>query len=120
MTQEQKDNIKVWLEALRSGAYKQGKNFLYKDENYCCLGVACEINNIEKILENDVYYYDFDGLFSTHLANIEWFTEKFGFDPRHFFKADVVKANATLPYLNDSYSLTFEQIADIIEQEFLK
>ena len=32
-----------WLKALRSGEYKQGKDYLCKDGQYCCLGVACEI-----------------------------------------------------------------------------
>jgi hypothetical protein len=37
------DNAKKWVAALRSGKYKQGRKFLrYKDE-YCCLGVACEL-----------------------------------------------------------------------------
>lgn len=34
---------KAWVEALRSGEYKQGKGFLTIDGKYCCLGVACEL-----------------------------------------------------------------------------
>jgi hypothetical protein len=30
-----------WLEALRSGDYPQGKDWLFDGEGYCCLGVAC-------------------------------------------------------------------------------
>jgi hypothetical protein len=46
---------KKWLEALRSGKYKQGKNVLYDAETncFCCLGVAgdlCEIPK-EKLIE---------------------------------------------------------------------
>lgn len=29
----------LWLAALRSGGYKQGKLFLHKDGRFCCLGV---------------------------------------------------------------------------------
>lgn len=32
-----------WLEALRSGKYKQGKNFLRIEDRFCCLGVLCDI-----------------------------------------------------------------------------
>ena len=36
-----------WVEALRSGEYKQGRGYLKVTENgearYCCLGVACEL-----------------------------------------------------------------------------
>lgn len=30
-----------WVEALRSGDFKQGNLWLLKDNEYCCLGVAC-------------------------------------------------------------------------------
>jgi hypothetical protein len=34
-----------WVKRLRSGAYKQGTAFLRSAaDQYCCLGVACEIN----------------------------------------------------------------------------
>ena len=41
-------NAKKWVEALRSGRFKQGKNALHKkregeDDTYCCLGVACSL-----------------------------------------------------------------------------
>lgn len=34
---------KKWVEALKSGEYKQIRDFLHTKEGYCCLGVACEI-----------------------------------------------------------------------------
>lgn len=34
---------KKWVEALRSGKYKQGKEALCFGDKYCCLGVLCEI-----------------------------------------------------------------------------
>lgn len=41
--------IEKWLEALESGEYKQGKNYLRLSLNgepeYCCLGVACDVAN---------------------------------------------------------------------------
>ena len=41
---------KKWIEALRSGKYKQGKNRLHRaeDNSYCCLGVLCEVAGFEK------------------------------------------------------------------------
>jgi len=32
-----------WVEALRSGEYKQGKSQLKSKKGYCCLGVACKM-----------------------------------------------------------------------------
>lgn len=34
---------KAWVEALRSGEYKQGKQLLHADDRFCCLGVACKL-----------------------------------------------------------------------------
>lgn len=36
-----------WLEALRSGEYKQGKNMLRHEDTFCCLGVLCDIHSKE-------------------------------------------------------------------------
>lgn len=35
--------IKLWIEALRSGEYKQGRGRLEDRAGYCCLGVACKL-----------------------------------------------------------------------------
>ena len=32
-----------WVEALRSGKYKQGRGQLRLGDTYCCLGVLCDI-----------------------------------------------------------------------------
>ena len=39
--------VKRWVDALRSGEYKQGRNFLERDGKFCCLGVLCEIEGQE-------------------------------------------------------------------------
>lgn len=38
-----KENIRKWVAALRSGEYEQGTGFLNKNGKYCCLGVACDL-----------------------------------------------------------------------------
>ena len=38
-----KKDIRKWVEALRSGKYKQGKISLQNANGFCCLGVACDI-----------------------------------------------------------------------------
>jgi hypothetical protein len=32
-----------WITALRSGRYQQGKGYLRSNNEYCCLGVLCEV-----------------------------------------------------------------------------
>lgn len=41
LTKAEKD---AWTAALRNGKYKQGRTFLCRDNEYCCLGVFCELN----------------------------------------------------------------------------
>lgn len=33
-----------WVEALRSGDYQQGMNYLRRGNSFCCLGVLCDIS----------------------------------------------------------------------------
>lgn len=33
-----------WVQALRSGKYKQGRGSLREHDAYCCLGVLCDIH----------------------------------------------------------------------------
>lgn len=40
---EQKRNRKKWIQALRSGKFKQGMVYLEKNGKHCCLGVACRV-----------------------------------------------------------------------------
>ncbi len=37
------DNARAWIEALRSGKYKQGLGQLSTGLEFCCLGVACDL-----------------------------------------------------------------------------
>lgn len=47
MTPDQKDTVTRWIDALRSGRYRQHKNQLKTewegDKSFCCLGVLCEV-----------------------------------------------------------------------------
>lgn len=37
-----------WIKALRSGDYEQGRNALYKDGKFCCIGVECHLHGVSK------------------------------------------------------------------------
>jgi hypothetical protein len=46
------------LEALRSGRYKQGKLKLRFEDNFCCLGVLCDVLQPDKwSLDNGCYVH---------------------------------------------------------------
>lgn len=46
----EKQFLDNWLEALRSGDYEQGEEYLFDGERYCCLGVACTLNGVDEDL----------------------------------------------------------------------
>lgn len=52
-----KEEFRIWIDALYSGKFPQGKNALQSSTGYCCLGVACKV----LIPENKLEYF-FDGL----------------------------------------------------------
>jgi hypothetical protein len=103
-----------WVNALRSGDYQQGHNYLHTDNGFCCLGVLCDLyikeNNVEWELVNDGDNYEFQHS-DTYLPNsvVEWANLK--------YNNPIVNHEAsTLATLND-IGFTFNKIADIIEEQ---
>jgi len=47
-----------WVEALESGKYQQGAQYLCRDNKFCCLGVACEVLERPKEVKDGVVFYD--------------------------------------------------------------
>jgi hypothetical protein len=113
------ENAKKWVAALRSGNYKQGKSWLRKGDQFCCLGVACELaveegviepglvisGGVQKYAGQDSYLplpvQDWLGLSNYEAVYLE--------DPKERATSLTIK--------NDKDCLSFEQIADIIERE---
>jgi hypothetical protein len=111
-----------WVKALRSGKYNQGRGKLNDgDENFCCLGVLCEIVKdtfdikVEEAFDNGRrYVYNKentrDGIYLLPVG----LSDKLGLccaDPQ--FLDGVI-----LSVLNDKDKYTFEQIADLIEKKY--
>jgi hypothetical protein len=49
-----------WVSALRSGEYKQGIGYLNRADKFCCLGVLCDISEVDQwdeSLINNVMLY---------------------------------------------------------------
>lgn len=99
-----------WLTALRSGEYKQGRgNLHYKDE-YCCLGVLCDLHAKETNSEwtnHDDYPYKY--FYSTQLLP-QQVCEWSGIDISLTVERDLI-------CLNDSAGKSFNEIADFIEEK---
>lgn len=92
-----------WVEALRSGKYKQGKSRLRTRTGYCCLGVLCSVLKARNWADGSAalprLVQQQAGL-SSGLPEIKY------------------KGETThLAYLNDGEGLDFNQIADLIEAQ---
>lgn len=125
MTYKLKPQIKkLWIKALKSGKYNQGKGALCNINNqFCCLGVLCDLHRI-KVLKKGKHvwkksskgtvifsYLDNNGILPRQVAN--WAYQKNNFSELNPIVNDRVD---TLSSLNDS-NTSFETIADIIEKQ---
>jgi hypothetical protein len=111
------DIKRLWIDALRSGNYQQGRGQLRSGDRYCCLGVLCELavaaNVVGNVEGNDCgfYYYDGDGSILP-ISVIEW-AGLFSNNPEVTYDDDGKRTG--LAQLNDM-GRTFDQIADLIER----
>jgi hypothetical protein len=101
-----------WVSALRSGEYQQTKGRLRKEDEFCCLGVLCDLyikeNNVEwQHNEVDGYFYGKHS-YALPLSVMEWV----GVEEVNPY---VNGRGLTLAELNDT-GCTFEKIADVIEE----
>lgn len=109
---------KLWLEALRSGKYKQTKRVLKNEEGYCCLGVLCDLHRkVTKTKGNvwtkDNYYLGSNSCLSKEVRH--WA----GFDKYSNTSIDIKIGGeiTNLADINDNRDRSFKQIADIIEKQ---
>lgn len=98
-----------WVEALRSGKYKQGRDALCTAKNaenfYCCLGVLCDVvdpNGWNNAIDTGI------------LAHKNQLSVP---DYEIYQKANLRATNGTaLVIMNDDYGESFIEIADYIEK----
>lgn len=112
------DYKKLWVEALRSGNYPQSKGALHKTgQGYCCLGVLCEVVNeahagFVSTMESmgKRYYEGSSADVPEPIRNLVGI---------HSRDAAVIvdDEKVFLSELNDEAGYTFNQIADIIEEQ---
>lgn len=102
-----------WIEALRSGKYKQGKGALQEIEGgsqvdkFCCLGVLCQISPKTKALTLSVG----DKAAPKRLSNQAYLSE-----PASAYAGLNAEAQGTLSKMNDSGGYSFNKIAKWIEK----
>lgn len=123
-----KKEIKVWIEALRSGEYKQGRGKLEDRIGHCCLGVACKLFAPNYTTGSDGFLA---GLIPDSIAGApEWLT--------HINSDFYEKVGVNLSQLNDGGTVlifgtdnlyrvgeyvdrcTFEEIADALQAVYIE
>lgn len=119
------DIKREWLAELRSGKIPQCRALLNDGEGRCCLGVLCDIavkhGVIEMHLEDGRHLYGTDTEFKEGQEKLFYLPDSViawagldTYDP--WVKAAGATYRTRLSNLNDS-GLTFERIADIIEEQ---
>ena len=104
------DNAKTWVEALRSGKYKQGTGQLRYEEEFCCLGVACDLYDASRWeTDKDGELTFMDEMSVLPIKVMDWLGLEY--DDGAFNGDD-----NSLVTMNDR-GKTFNDIADIIESE---
>ena len=115
-----KENIKLWVDALRSKKYTQTSAMLCNGESHCCLGVACEVyqehvGNLNITMTKKSKKYDSNNNYLP-LKVCKWL----GIEKTPI--SNVINYNGTAIsyiFLNDSHSYSFDMIADELENQFL-
>lgn len=132
------ENIRTWVEALRSGKFKQAKRSLTRslgngEVGFCCLGVACEVaGTVQRVtvdygIDGARLAYQ-DGSGRRHLSLLPDSVSRWlGLDDRPdrdnpavtYSDGSGYRSRFHLAELNDNLDLSFDEIADIIEREWL-
>jgi len=112
MLKPSKKNIRKWVDALRSGEYKQTTGSLHDADGYCCLGVACKVFiPAEKLKKDeDGCIHGFMPLDQNYAPR--WLT---------FINKDFDRlTEAELTALNDECEFSFDEIADLLQAVYIE
>lgn len=117
VTNAVRQEVLQWIEALKSGSYKQGFNNLRFKDSYCCLGVLSSLQGAEWKIIDDEYHPTYDGISADNSYLSEAIAKKFNMGERGL-SVEVVDYRGnirwvTLASLNDQ-GVPFNEIADII------
>lgn len=118
-----------WVAALRSGEYEQGKRALSVNNQYCCLGVLCDLAEKAGVVESTTdTIEDPTDPFGDHRVPVKFYgrNSASSFLPKEvvdWSEADDGIVDVSTPdghfglhILNDQGN-TFAEIADFIEQD---
>lgn len=116
-----KENMRLWIEALHSDRYVRGLGYLRQlddddKETYCCMGVACVVamsSGVELAVTNVDGYTSFDGQRGLMPWSVAEWLGLASQNPTLTDDASCIKAN-------DELGLSFHHIADLLEKRYLE
>ena len=128
-----KENVKKWVDALRSGKYSQTAGRLGDKLGFCCLGVACEVAMenglpLKKELLNDehgsIEYSQNAGELPDEVCEWLGFYDEGDSENSASHDSDPKLPTPEHPLhscvsWNDEENANFAKIADLIEKEYL-
>jgi len=113
-----------WLDALRSGEYKQTTENLQDINGFCCLGVLCDLHSKERGTSwvKQIDNYELYGEAQTLPLSVqEWagLDNDVGGVVDFDYEVDGVMyvKSESLPEINDTWNKDFKEIADLIEAQ---
>lgn len=125
-----KEEIKdIWVKALRSGTFKQTTGKLKDREDepngaYCCLGVLCELSGISEFDEQNKYCGEFATLpplvreWAGLVSDIGGMEQGIHHSFINIDGEEDQNEYSSLTELNDDAKYDFNQIADVIEEQW--
>lgn len=128
-----KEDIKAkWVEALRSGNYKQTEGNLHDTRGYCCLGVLCDIARQDGVGHWEPSAAETCFLFVPRIDDVDADRSALPHAVQHWAglpnenpSVDLPDADnqlgvslSTVAEANDSGNYDFNRIADLIEEQF--
>lgn len=117
LKQFQIDNCRQWVEALRSGKYSQIDGVLASENgSFCCLGVACEIKNMARVIQDDgILGFKYLNNINDSMPDVKYFKFTYGFDAKSRLVYNFNHGTHMLSELNDNARFDFNAIAFVIE-----
>lgn len=105
--------LKKWIAALDSGEYKQGKYTLQHGDEYCCIGVACNILiPRDKMVFSELCEKWIGGSLARDQPGAPEWLRDINIDFQN-------KTGFGLTDLNDNMGLTFSEIATLLELVYI-
>lgn len=106
-----------WVAALRSGEYKQGKEFLRYGGRFCCLGVLCDLHSLDTGTQwgSKGYAASYCGHamgFPNEVADWAGMSDSYGAGP--YLQ---INGNPWQAAHHNDYGRSFAEIADAIEKQ---